>query len=291
VNAGTRLRFACNSSKILPWPGHVDGGLGCGGDTYTFWPKSMDPLCPFGSLVGKVGMSGASFCVCTNTPTTMPSTGALYLGFNDGESFADNSGTWTVTTTSEASQALPASAPFVGMPFAGRFNGRCQSAPDAHTVHDTGVSQWSTDLYAPPGTQVRFYVPSGYKGYVVDKSDTCGTSSGGQSLYVDIYNSANVKVGRALYSHLANVTLSVSFTTPITSSTLLGETSPTLTPSSCYQVDDPGDTHIHFELGTAVNLAGANKACWYDFNGQTVAAGTAIGRFGSTGLSARGPCP
>ncbi|MFP2910065.1 hypothetical protein ACLESD_34515 [Pyxidicoccus sp. 3LFB2] len=291
VSAGTRLKFTCNSGKILPWAGHTEGGFGCGGAPYTFWDQSLDPLCPFGSLVGKAGTSGATFCVCPDTPTTMRSAGTLYLGFNDGVSFADNSGSWSVTMTSETSQTLPAATPHVGMPFFGRFNMRCLSAPAAHHPYNAPATQWSTDLYALPGTPVRFYVPSGYKGYVVAKSSTCAVGNGGESVYIDIHDSADVKVGRALYSHLDSA-VNVSFVTPILNGALLGHTSEFTQGSDCYSVDDPGDVHIHFELGTTGNnQPAANKACWYDFSGQDLSPGTPIGRFGNTGMSARGPCP
>jgi D-alanyl-D-alanine carboxypeptidase len=112
VTVGDRISISC-SGMNLPWGGH--SGFTCAGAATTYWTEALTNLCTFGSLVGRIGSSGAINCIGNNGPWAPSEAGRLYLAFNDGVSFTDNSGQWlaAVTVTKKVCERLQA---LVGQP-------------------------------------------------------------------------------------------------------------------------------------------------------------------------------
>ncbi len=278
VKVSDRVVPTCASGLNYPWAGH--GGFSCGGDPTNFWSQSLVPSCPFGSLVGKIG-AGPPFCA-SNLATNQ--SGRLYLAFNDGVNFADNSGSWTVN--------VGLGRPWIGMPFTGTF-GSSAAPPGTHTVYDSQVAQWATDLYAPPGTPVLFKSASWVTGEVSYIADTtCPTGEiVGKTIYIELYNKANGvtnRIGRAIYTHVASV--SVGYGT-IANGAKLGVTSKFTRVPGCYDVQLDSQVHVHFELGTHADQARtSNYACWRPANATAVSLGGVIGYYGSTGLTSKQRC-
>jgi hypothetical protein len=95
VESGDHLFVRCVGGLIAPWG--IDPIFDCNGDAVSPpWHESIAPQCSFGSLVGKIGRDGAPFCLGAEHDRPMTENGRLYLGFNDGVSFEDNAGSWSV---------------------------------------------------------------------------------------------------------------------------------------------------------------------------------------------------
>jgi hypothetical protein len=96
--AGDTLSFSCTGG-IRPWPGGPV--FDCDGDPGNRWDLPIaGTRCDFGSLVGKIGLQGTPFCIGGSGTYVVPAgtpPGRLFLGFNDGVQFMDNSGSWTVS--------------------------------------------------------------------------------------------------------------------------------------------------------------------------------------------------
>jgi len=110
--------FSINTSNpggpILPWGSHP--GFGPEGDTSGAnidWHESLayrtSPSVTgvrFGSLIGKIGRDGTVFPVGQKSGQpktfTASATGTLFLAFNDGVNFQDNTGQWNVTVSFES---------------------------------------------------------------------------------------------------------------------------------------------------------------------------------------------
>lgn len=277
-----RFKFACQGGLIQPWAGHA--GLGCGGDG-TYWSQSLVPGCPYGSLVGKVG-NGTPFCIGNNTGWYYPwATGPLYLAFNDGGNFEDNGGYWMVQVE------IQLDAPKIKMPFAGYIDKNAWATPPTHELHDGDeITEWSTDVFAAngPGTDVVFRVTDGVTGEVMLKVKSCPDSTGGgKTLFIDLKQNG-ILIGRALYAHVGGTTIPAIGQT-LSNGAVLGQTVPV--PEDpiplCYDVSDPADTHVHFELGTRKDTMGTtNKSCWATYSRDVLRDSTAkLGQFGLTGLS------
>lgn len=100
LDPGGSARISCLGGIARPWGGHA--GLSCAGDGFT-WEESIAPACPFGSLVAKVGVDGTPICVGMEAMVPAGDGGQLYVAFNDGVSFIDNDGSWSIEV-----QAYPA---------------------------------------------------------------------------------------------------------------------------------------------------------------------------------------
>jgi hypothetical protein len=96
VAEGSAVSVGCfGAGRNLPWGGGKQ--FDCTGDlTQGPWPLSIAPACRFGSLVGRIGREGARVCLGPSASFTAGSSGSLHLGFNDGQSFQDNSGFWDI---------------------------------------------------------------------------------------------------------------------------------------------------------------------------------------------------
>jgi len=278
-----RVQFSCYSGTILPWPGHP--GMTCAGQGAP-WNQSVAPSCTFGSLVGKVGQYGQPFCIGSNTGVISPSvTGRLYIAFNDGVNFQDNSGGWNLNAT------VTLNAHTINMPFTGLFNKNGAANPASHPRFDfNNITDWSTDLFAAAGTDATFSVSSGLTATVVWKGDTCPGVNAGTTLFIDL-SSNGVRYGRAVYSHLDGVTLSQW--SNVGNGTVLGKTKQWPLSWGCYEVSNANDVHIHFELGTdSGNVGINNEACWRSASTTTtLPAGSQLGQFGQTGYTVKQACP
>ncbi|MGE5341611.1 MAG: DUF6531 domain-containing protein [Candidatus Omnitrophota bacterium] len=88
VASGQQLVIASSGQGCLAAPNSCfgpDGDPGAG----------LFNGCHFGALVGKIGTNGSIFCLGSNFQGTMPSTGRLYLGYNDSD-YENNSGSFDV---------------------------------------------------------------------------------------------------------------------------------------------------------------------------------------------------
>lgn len=136
VNAGNSLTInAANPGGVIrPWGTHP--GFSPAGDANIAnndWPESLAYRTSssvteirFGSLIGKIGRDGAVFPIGqltgqskTFNPTT---TGTLFLAFNDGVNFEDNSGYWSVSITFEEFVQLSPTIYGTGKVIADRIN-------------------------------------------------------------------------------------------------------------------------------------------------------------------------
>ena len=281
VKPGDRVHLSCAGGSIAPWPGHI--GFDCHGDGAIYWPESIAESCPFMQLVYLVG-GAEPFCFADQATNH---SGRLYLAPNDGVNFSDNSGVWTAMVNLER--------PYVGMPFAGKF-GSTAAPPATHTVNDSdGVSQWATDLYAVPGTKVR-YLGAPWMTASVSRiqATPCAKAPGtvGKTVFVELYNNSNGasnRIGRAVYSHLDGVTVAEGAT--LASGQKIGTTKKWNRVESCYDVANNSQVHVHFQLGTHPNAGqSTNYACWKPGTGDAVAEGAKIGWYGTTGLTSKQRC-
>jgi hypothetical protein len=122
---------------IRPWGGH--GGFGPKGDeTTNDWEHALATITGidddldnasgyenlwFGSLIGKIGRDGEAFYVGNARTLTANRSGTLFLAFNDGVNFEDNSGYWDVTITFEEEVQLASSGYGSNTIYANRYNG------------------------------------------------------------------------------------------------------------------------------------------------------------------------
>lgn len=112
TNTNSLTITAKDPSAIIIWAGI--SGFGPAGDVNNIpnrdWPETLanrtgivsgDDECWFGSLIGKVGRDGEAFSIGESRTLTPPATGTLFLAYNDGANFQDNSGSWEVDVTFE----------------------------------------------------------------------------------------------------------------------------------------------------------------------------------------------
>jgi hypothetical protein len=125
VNEGDQIVIDATDpgGVIMPWGGHA--GFGPTGDEeLSDWEYALaiitgidDDLDDetgyenlwFGSLIGKIGRDGGAFYIGNSRTLTANRTGTLFLAFNDGYNFEDNSGSWNVDVTFEEHVRLASS--------------------------------------------------------------------------------------------------------------------------------------------------------------------------------------
>lgn len=182
----------------------------------------------------------------------------------------------------------------IGMPFAGYWNRYGFAPPATHPVyHSWTGAQWSTDLYAAPGTAVKFYVSSSatVKGKVKAVTAVPNCTWNGSAVdagkYVAIDVMAGTKrLGSVVYVHLDAVGVTVG--QEITSGTSVGSLK-LWSQSTCYNVTGSSGVHTHFEAGSAIT---GQYSCWQNYAaGTSLAAGAVIGKVGTTGRTTKGACP
>jgi hypothetical protein len=135
VTPANQLRIdAANPGGVIkPWPSHQ--GFGPAGDVNNIanrdWAETLanrtgiqagDTSCWFGSLIGKIGRDGKAFSIGQLKQFTPSMSGTLFLAFNDGVSFEDNSGSWNVAVTFEDRVQLATSGYGTDKIFADRIN-------------------------------------------------------------------------------------------------------------------------------------------------------------------------
>jgi hypothetical protein len=283
VKPGDQVAVTWTGGLAYPWGGH-QGFTGLGSPT-TFWTSALSGVCSFGSLIYRIGTSPA-FCYGSLQSNRA---GTLALAFNDGVNFADNLGSWSVN--------VQLRRPWVGMPFTGTF-GSAAANPATHTVHDGAVAQWATDVYAPGGTEVRYFGAPWMSAIVSLVQDTPCSVGGvqqsvGKTVFVELFNNnhgVSNRIGRAIYTHLDQVP-ALSQTQPLAQGARLGFTRLWPRVVECYDVQTQAQVHVHVEVGTHPNAQrSSNVACWRPSNATSVGAGAVIGYYGTTGLTARQQC-
>lgn len=195
----------------------------------------------------------------------------------------------TLTPAPVASAAGSATTPvWLGAPFTGQYggtSGRPDTRPGHHPVY---VGQWSADLYAPKGTNVRLYVApkdnslnSKITAKVLSVSEaSCGASKGGYAVKVGIFHSGT-QIGWVYYGHLSSVAVSANQTINRWD-TKLGVVG-WFTRSSCWDVRTSEGAHVHYE---AMNVRGTS--CY-----RAVSKGQAFGKteyVGYIGRNDSGAC-
>jgi hypothetical protein len=98
VHAQQTVTFSSCSGTIQSWPGSTPWT--CQGDVTT-WSQSVAPSCNEFTLISRIDDDGAPQCYLVPAGASSPSfvapaSGCLWLGFNDGVNFNDNSGQWMV---------------------------------------------------------------------------------------------------------------------------------------------------------------------------------------------------
>ena len=152
----------------------------------------------------------------------------------------------------------------VRMPFSGRFANAdlVDTTPGTHPVYWPGM-QWSTDIYAVPGTPVRLNVSGSgsisMKVIAADEIPGCAVSAGS---YVTVSVSINgAVVGLVHYQHLDKVTVKTG--NAVTNGAVLGVTH-MWGKSACWQVLNDAGVHAHFELGST-----SGKSCYVAYSRGT----------------------
>ena len=138
---------------------------------------------------------------------------------------------------------------FVGMPFAGVWNRYGLANPSTHKVYDSmGIADWSTDLFAAPGTAVRprIYAPMNGSPYDLKVINTW-SGCAGKGVRVGIYKSGSL-IGTVSYAHLDAVP-SFSAGQKISTTTTLGKLK-RWTNCSGWSVSSNSGVHTHIEVGT-----------------------------------------
>ena len=154
--------------------------------------------------------------------------------------------------------AFPASAAGsearIGMPFTGNF-ANSLSDPATHPVYFSG-GQWSTDLYAPEGTNVAINMVAA-SGPIVIKVEAAGPLNSCNGVSPGAYAKLGIsvsgtRIGQVLYEHLSGLQVSTGQTIP--NGTVLGKTH-WWPYSSCYQVSTAAGIHTHIEVGSSSGTA------------------------------------
>jgi hypothetical protein len=93
-----------NHPKPWPWGPNCDpDGNRSDGVPPFMWEDAIAPNLIVFALVGRIGESGEPFFVGSSFDQSAPASGHLYLSYNDGVNFNDNSGYWDVLVTVEPS--------------------------------------------------------------------------------------------------------------------------------------------------------------------------------------------
>ncbi len=171
VNPGDEVMLDATNpgNAIKPWDPHP--GFGPNGDegneSTKMWDEALayrsgGTRCWFGSLIGKIGAGGIAFYIGTSATVIAGASGTLFLAFNDGVNFEDNSGYWDVVVTGTPATGLAAlikSGPF---PYSQCFLMRDFQAHQADPlaglagvdfVNEADVEDWNSGLYNDPLTR------------------------------------------------------------------------------------------------------------------------------------------
>jgi len=110
VQEGDRLRIEVPNPSLpnvyhpkpWPWGPNCDpNGNRSDGVPSSTWEDAIAPNLIVFALVGRIEESGEPFLVGSSFDQPAPASGYLYLSYNDGVNFSDNSGYWDVVVTVE----------------------------------------------------------------------------------------------------------------------------------------------------------------------------------------------
>ena len=200
----------------------------------------------------------------------------IFVGLGCSSAKVEPSGT--------SKSAVTTGGAILGMPFDGYFDKFSDTSPNVH--HRVVGGNWATDIYASPGTAVRYHERTGAIARVVSIMSACvggGPSLGGSQIQLSLSDAGDgAALGSVFYLHLATPQVTVGQT--IESGTVLGYTAQWES-SSCYQVSNAAGVHTHFEVKSAVG-----SSCFTTVGGDALLADASpIGRIG--GGDAFGVCP
>ena len=189
-----------------------------------------------------------------------------------------------VEPSGTSKSAVTTGGAILGMPFDGYFDKFGDTSPNVH--HRVVGGNWATDIYASPGTAVRYQERTGAIARVVSIMSACvggGPSLGGSQIQLSLSDAGDgVALGTVFYLHLATPQVSVGQS--IESGTVLGYTAQWES-SSCYQVSNAGGVHTHFEVKSAVG-----SSCFTTVGGgDLLGDASPIGRLGGGDMF--GVCP
>jgi hypothetical protein len=174
--------------------------------------------------------------------------------------------------TSSSSASAATSDVTVGMPFAGTFDRFGAASPAGSKPHHIVYgADWSSDIYAAPGTPVRFH--SNLRGRVRRISVTCKSgvvADGGYTAEIDLLDAAGKKVGAANYAHLTKPRVDEG--DGLEDGATLGDTSRWRFSTGCYEVSNDNGVHVHFEA--------AGSSCWVPNSKTDLAEGAPLARIG-----------
>lgn len=195
-----------------------------------------------------------------------------------------------VGSASPSTQGAPnTDAVAVTMPFAGKWawtilkarcgSDRCDSHPSYHEKYS---ADWATDLYAPPGTAVKFNVSGATTGLSYSASITDTSCGAGKRVRITL-KTGGTTLGWAQYDHL-DIT-GISFAS-IANNKTLGVTK-NWGKKSCYVVSSDAGVHTHF---SAANTS--KYSCWIDYGsvGTPLAANATIAIVGSNNTGVQQKC-
>lgn len=187
--------------------------------------------------------------------------------------------------------ALPAAAvstafATVDMPFDGVFAKVSGAHPSVH--HITHGGDWSVDLYARPGTDVRLLghsAPAAAQYTVASRGLTCPGGGGGSWLRLNV-TVGTTPVGWIEYQHLDGVTAAMGAT--VAPGAVLGKTRLWDFAAGCWEVSNNEGVHTHVEVS---GLSG--DSCYTDRAvGFQLQAGKPVGYVGGGfGTGTRSRCP
>lgn len=219
----TSARWVKNYSVSIPAKTNIRLDVGCGGTASSWWSNNRTDL----RYVANGGKLSAACKEASGSP-------ARRCSF------------WGSTI-------------FVGMPFAGVWNKYSQANPGSHPVYDSlGYADWSTDLFAAPGTAVRprIYPPVTSATYDTRVMNTW-TGCAGRGVRLGVYKDGSL-VGTVSFAHLAEMP-SFSAGQKVTNSTVLGKLK-RWPKCSAWQVTSDAGVHTHIEVGTK-----SGKACYMPY--------------------------
>jgi len=195
------------------------------------------------------------------------------------------------STSGSTGRETAAAEVAIGMPFEGRwaynikrkppYTDRNSSHPSVHALYTNG-SDWSTDLYAKEGTQVRLLLSSAAGTVRIERrssGDSCGSGVGGSRISYNVYL-GKTYVGWISFSHVDNARTSP----PFENGMIVGTVTAEQTKPGCYEA-----RHVHVELA---NDGTGGHACWIDHGnvGTPLAQGAVLGRLGSENAARRQAC-
>lgn len=257
---------------------------------YRFYLLADDRVRLFINGQERIGWNASSGQARTPTSEVAGGTRTIRVEFAYHTGLANLNVNWTHVGDLPADDPAPSGEPTarVEMPFTGGFDRFGHSHPAWHRLVYDG--DWSTDLYATPGTQIRANVDSSNHDVrlrVDHVRPGCASgvaADGGYEVRASVI-SGGQDIGWVSWMHVSSPQASAGQT--LSPGALLGTTS-RFRYSSCYQVTTEQGAHVHLEVGNE-----QADACYLDHaSGTELSSGALIGKMGGSYASGiRTVCP